>query len=103
MVAPRGMTSSATSGTSSSEECPPDTSRATAGDGSVPCSNWSTAMCAARGLTPYSGAVGGQLVDPVQGLAQREGDRLVRGHPDQQRPGQARSRGDGHGVDLAGP
>ena len=55
MVAPSGMTSSATSGTSSSEECPPDTSRATAGDGSVPCSSWSTAMCAARWLTPYSG------------------------------------------------
>ena len=55
MVAPSGMTSSATSGTSSSEECPPDTSKATAGDGSVPCSSWSTAMCAARWLTPYSG------------------------------------------------
>src|ERR1700750_639838 len=55
MVAPSGMTSSATSGTSSSEECPPDTRRATAGDGSVPCSSWSTPMCAARWLTPYSG------------------------------------------------
>ena len=31
MVAPSGMTSSATSGTSSSDECPPETSRATAG------------------------------------------------------------------------
>ena len=55
MVAPSGMTSWATSGTSSSEECPPETSRATAGDGSVPCSSWSTAMWAARWLTPYSG------------------------------------------------
>src|SRR5438132_689177 len=55
MVAPSGSTSPATSGTSSSEECPPDTSSATTGVGSGPCSSWSTAMCAARWLTAYSG------------------------------------------------
>ena len=42
-------------GTSSSEEWPPDTSSAMAGAGSGPCSSWSTATCAARWLTPYSG------------------------------------------------
>ena len=46
---------SARSGTSSREECPPDTSSAMAGAGSGPCSSWSTATCAARWLTPYSG------------------------------------------------
>ena len=44
-----------TSGTSSSDEWPPETSRAMTGAGSGPCSSWSTATCAARWLTPYSG------------------------------------------------
>ena len=44
-----------TSGTSSSEECPPETSRARTGSGSGPCSRVSTATCAARWFTPYSG------------------------------------------------
>src|SRR5215472_12838728 len=55
IVAPSGTTEPVTSGTSSSEECPPDTSSATHGDGSGPCSSWSTATCAARWFTPYSG------------------------------------------------
>ena len=42
-------------GTSSSDEWPPETSSATAGVGSGPCSSRSTATCAARWFTPYSG------------------------------------------------
>src|SRR5215469_1794294 len=55
MVAPSGTTVPVTSGTSSSEECPPDTRSATHGAGSGPCSSWSTATWAARWFTPYSG------------------------------------------------
>jgi len=55
MVAPSGCTSPVTSLVSSSEECPPETSSAIAGTGSGPCSSWSTAMCAARWFTAYSG------------------------------------------------
>ena len=40
------------SSTSSSDECPPETSSAMAGSGSGPCSRVSTATCAARWLTP---------------------------------------------------
>ncbi len=46
------------------------------------------------------GDVRGQVVDPVQRLAQRERIRLGRGHPDEQGADQPRPRGDGHGVDL---
>nr|BFE86258.1 hypothetical protein GCM10020093_088590 [Planobispora longispora] len=35
------------------------------------------------------GHVGGQVVDAVERHAQAQGVRLGRGHPDQQRPGQA--------------
>src|SRR5215469_1246274 len=55
MVAPSGTTSAARSATSNSDECPPETSSATAGSGSGPCSSSSTATCAARWLTPYTG------------------------------------------------
>src|SRR5579875_1316272 len=55
IVAPSGCTSPVTSGTKSSDEWPPDTSRDTHGDGSGPCSSWSTATCAARWFTPYKG------------------------------------------------
>ena len=44
-----------TSSTRSSDEWPPLTSSARHGSGSGPCSSWSTATCAARWLTPYSG------------------------------------------------
>ena len=54
-------------------------------------------------LQLVDGDVGGQVVDPVQRLAQREGKRLGRGHPDEQGPGQPRPRGDSHGVDLFRP
>src|SRR3954471_11716750 len=54
-VRPRDSTSRARSGTSSSELCPPDTSRAIDGSASGPCCSSSTATCAARWLTPYSG------------------------------------------------
>ena len=54
-------------------------------------------------LKLVDGDMRGQVIDPVQRLAQREGVRLGRGHPDEQRPGQPRPRGDGHGVDLARP
>jgi len=49
------------------------------------------------------GDVRGQVVDPVQRLAEPERVRLRRGHPDQQGSGQPGSCGDGHRVDLAGP
>ena len=52
---PSGRTSAVTSGTSSSDECPPETSSAMVGSGSGPCCSWSTATWAARWLTPYSG------------------------------------------------
>ena len=55
-VAPNSVTRSPpTCGTSSRDECPPDTSRATHGSSSGPCSSRSTATCADRWLTPYSG------------------------------------------------
>jgi len=49
------------------------------------------------------GDVRGQVIDSVQRLAEPERVRLGRGHPDQQGAGQPGPRGDGHGVDLAGP
>src|SRR3954454_14537233 len=55
MVRPRDCTSRARSGTSSSELCPPETSSAIEGSASGPCWSSSTATCAARWLTPYSG------------------------------------------------
>src|SRR3712207_1541086 len=55
MVRPSSCTSCARSGTSSSELCPPETSIAIEGSASRPCSSSSTATCAARWLTPYSG------------------------------------------------
>ena len=82
MVAPSGMTSCATSGTSSSEELPPETSRAAAGRGQRAV------------LQLVDGDVGGQVVDPIQRLAQRDGVGLGHGHPDQQRPGQSGPCGD---------
>src|SRR5918997_342187 len=54
-VRPSDSTSRARSGTSSSELCPPDTSSAIEGSASGPCCSSSTATCAARWLTPYSG------------------------------------------------
>src|SRR5689334_15899260 len=54
MVRPRGCTDAVTSGTSSSEEWPPETSSAIVGSGSGPCSSTSTATWAARWLTPCS-------------------------------------------------
>ena len=51
-VEPSGSTPRVTSVTSSSEECPPLTSRARHGSGSGPCSTWSTATWAARWFTP---------------------------------------------------
>ena len=53
--APSGRMSWVTSGTSSSDEWPPETSRASVGSGSGPCSTMSTATCEARWFTPYSG------------------------------------------------
>ena len=47
-VAPSGRMSAVTSAMSSSEECPPETSRATQGAGSAPCATVSTATWAAR-------------------------------------------------------
>jgi hypothetical protein len=47
--------------------------------------------------------VRGQVIDPVQRLAEPPCVRLGRGHPDQQGAGQPGSRGDGHGIDLIGP
>src|SRR3954447_1174322 len=55
MVRPSDSTSRARSGTSSSELCPPETSSAIEGSASGPCWSSSTATCAARWLTPYSG------------------------------------------------
>src|SRR3954454_23409767 len=55
MVRPRDCTSRARSGTSSSELCPPETSSAIEGSASGPCWSSSTATCAARWFTPYSG------------------------------------------------
>ena len=52
IVEPRLRTSWVTSGTSSSEECPPETSIARVGSGSGPCSTMSTATWLARWLTP---------------------------------------------------
>ena len=54
MVAPSGVTGPARSGTSSRLEWPPETSKARHG-GSGPCSSVSTATCADRWFTPYSG------------------------------------------------
>src|SRR4051812_46617931 len=54
-VRPRDSTSRERSGTSSSELCPPETSSAIDGSASGPCCSSSTATCAARWLTPYSG------------------------------------------------
>src|SRR3954452_10926079 len=54
-VRPSDCTSRARSGTSSSELCPPETSSAIDGSASRPCCSSSTATCAARWLTPYSG------------------------------------------------
>jgi hypothetical protein len=48
------------------------------------------------------GDVRGQVVNPVQRLAEGERVRLGGGHPDQQGPLQARSGGNGDGVDLGG-
>src|SRR2546423_1644424 len=55
MVLPSGVTPLARSSTSSRDECPPETSSAMAGSGSGPCSRVSTATCAAKWLTPYTG------------------------------------------------
>src|SRR4051812_27834727 len=55
MVRPRDSTSRERSGTNSSELCPPETSSAIDGSASGPCCSSSTATCAARWLTPYSG------------------------------------------------
>ena len=55
MVLPSERTSSVTSGTSSRLEWPPDTSIASVGSASGPCSTMSTATWAARWFTPYSG------------------------------------------------
>jgi hypothetical protein len=52
IVDPRLRTSCVTSGTSSSEECPPDTSSAKVGSGNGPCSTMSTATWLARWFTP---------------------------------------------------
>src|SRR3954471_12356889 len=54
-VRPSDCTSRARSGTSRSELCPPETSSAIEGSASGPCWSSSTATCAARWLTPYSG------------------------------------------------
>ncbi len=58
------------------------------GAGSGPCSSWSTATCAARWLTPYSGR------------AEPQRERLGRRDADQQGAGQAGPAGDGDRVDV---
>ena len=70
----------ATSGTSSSDECPPETSRAMHGLGSGAV------------FELVDGDVGGQVVDAVERHAEAERVGLGRGDADEQRAGQARSR-----------
>ena len=53
-------------------------------------------------LQLVDGDVRGQVIDPVQRLAEPERVGLGRGHPDQQGAGQPGSGRDGHRVDLAG-
>ena len=74
---PELRTSCVTSGTSSSE-CPPDTSSASVGSGSGPCSTMSTATWR------------GEVVDAVERHAEREGQRLGRRDAHHQCAGQPR-------------
>ena len=90
-VAPSGTTPSGppvTSFTSSSEEWPPDTSSAMHGAGSGPCSSWSTATCAARWLTPYSG------------VPSPSASALADATPTSRAPVRPGPAGDGHRVDV---
>ena len=59
------------------------------GSGSGPCSTMSTATWR------------GEVVDAVERHAERERERLGRGHADEQRAGQARAGRDGDGVEVA--
>ena len=81
-VAPNSVTRSPpTCGTSSSDECPPDTSSATHGSSSGPCSSRSTATCADRWLTPYSGLPSGQRERLGRGDARPAARRRARARP----------------------
>ena len=42
-------------------------------------------------LDDVDGHVGGEVVDAVEGLGQRDRERLGRGHPDHERPGEPRA------------
>ncbi|OPZ49002.1 MAG: hypothetical protein BWY91_03136 [bacterium ADurb.BinA028] len=52
-------------------------------------------------LKDIHGDVGGQVVDPIDRLAQPDGQRLRRGNADEQGPGQARACSHSDSIDVA--